>query len=116
MDLNVTWFCLKKSAMRWSLTIFATLAISWLYRNALAQTIESFNDPLGCMSHGWLIPLFSLHALWQQRASLRASEKRYSLAGILGLLAATALLWLENRYSLPWLRQLSFIGMFRNYD
>jgi exosortase len=109
MDIRNTY--LNQTALRVGVSTLAALAVCLLYRHTLTETARSFSDPLGSMSHGWLIPLLSIHALWRQRAPLLASEKRYSLAGTLGMLAALALLWAGNRYSLLWLRQLSFIGI-----
>ncbi len=83
----------------------------WLYRQTFIQTIQSFNDPVGVMSHGWLIPIFSACALWHQRASLRASLKGCSLIGVFGVLLSLALLWPGYTHAPLWLRQLSFINI-----
>ena len=95
------------------LMVFSLLLISviLLYRKTLLLTIGSFSDPLANMSHGWLIPVVSVLAIWKQRVRSKTVEKYYSLIGILSGFASLVLLWFGNDNSLLWLRQLSFIGM-----
>ena len=94
-----------------ALLVFILILICWLYRVTLLQTVQLFSDPQGNMSHGWLITVCSVYAIWRQRASLRSTEKHYSLTGILCMLLSLALLWLGNEHSLLWLQQISFISL-----
>jgi exosortase len=63
------------------------------------------------MTHGWLIPIISVHAIWRQRKQLKANTYKFSFVGILLLVLSVAFSQLGNIYSLLWLKQLSFIGL-----
>ena len=82
-----------------------------LYYETGLLTVRSFSEHSCNMSHGWLIPVLSLHALWRQRSLIRTAKKRFAPIGILGVLAALSLLWLGKTYSLLCVQQFSFIGM-----
>ena len=45
-----------------------------------------FSDPLEDMSHGWLVPIFSLYVLWTQRAELKKDAGAPSFWGLLACL------------------------------
>ncbi len=87
------------------------VAIIMLYRRTLLLTISSFCDPLQNMSHGWLIPVISVHAIWKQRERFKSAEICFSLVGIFFGVAFLALLWFGDIDSQLWVKQLSFIGM-----
>ncbi len=42
--------------------------------------------------HGFLVPLISIYLIWKQRGRLRATSRKPALLGLLGILAAAALL------------------------
>ena len=112
MDTNNHKICKIIVKQKRILFLLLTLPLMcWLYRRTFSQTIQSFSDPVGSMSHGWLIPVFSACALWRQRASLRDSAKSCSIIGVFGILLSLALLGPGYTHALLWLRQLSFISM-----
>ena len=45
-----------------------------------------FSDPLEDMSHGWLVPIFSLYVLWTQRKEIREEAGNPSVWGLLASL------------------------------
>jgi len=87
------------------------LAALCLYRKTLMQTAQSFCDPLGCMSHGWLIPIISLYSIYHLRDKLRSVATGYSLCGFFCVLFSVALFWAGCEYDQLNLRQLSLISL-----
>lgn len=70
-----------------------------------------FNDPLEDMSHGWLVPVFSLYVLWTQRASLKDEVGTPSLWGFLACLPCIGVALLGARGLQVRLEQVGFIGL-----
>ena len=69
------------------------------------------NEPTEDMSHGWLVPLFSLFLVWRQRRQLAAAAGPPSLVGALLCLPLLALLWLGERGDQPRASQIAVYGL-----
>jgi len=67
-------------------------AVYWKILGALVA--QWWDDPN--YSHGFLVPLFSLYLVWQQRATLRSLPRHGSLVGILVILTGIGLLLLGD--------------------
>jgi exosortase len=67
-------------------------AVYWKILRAMA--IQWWDDPN--YSHGFLVPLFSLYLVWQQREALRAAPRSGSLLGIPVILAGIGALILGD--------------------
>jgi exosortase len=100
----------RSTLLRAAAILLLPVMILLYYKTGLL-TVRSFTEHSGNMSHGWLIPVLSLHALWRRRFLICTAEKRFVPTGVLGVLAALSLLWLGKIYSLLWLQQLSFVSM-----
>ncbi len=70
-----------------------------------------FNDPLEDMSHGWLVPVFSLYVLWTQRAELKKAAGGASFWGFLACLPCIGVALIGSRGIQVRLEQLGFIGL-----
>ena len=70
-----------------------------------------FNEPTQDMSHGWVVPLFSLFLVWRRRREIAAAAGPPSLAGVLLCLPLLALLWLGERGDQPRLSQIAVYGL-----
>lgn len=70
-----------------------------------------FNDPLEDMSHGWLVPVFSLYVLWTQRAALKEDVGNPSFWGFISCLPCIGLSLLGARGMQVRLEQVGFIGL-----
>ena len=70
-----------------------------------------FNDPLEDMSHGWLVPIFSLYVLWTQRKEIREDVGAPSLWGFLACLPCIGVALVGSRGIQVRLEQLGFIGL-----
>ena len=70
-----------------------------------------FNDPLEDMSHGWLVPVFSLYVLWTQRASLKDEVDGPSFWGFIVCLPCIGVALLGARGLQVRLEQVGFIGL-----
>ena len=70
-----------------------------------------FNDPLEDMSHGWLVPIFSLYVLWTQRAALKEQVGAPSVWGFLACLPCIGVALLGSRGIQVRLEQAGFIGL-----
>ena len=110
MEAEEKSICLKKSVIRWllfSVLLFLAVLLHW---GTLVSTVQSFFDPLQNMSHGWLIPIISVHAIWRLREQLKIVDRNYSMICAFGILVSLCLLWFGNNYSALWLRQFSFVS------
>ena len=94
------------SRLLFSVLLCLAVLLHW---DTLVSTVQSFCNPLQNMSHGWLIPIISIHAIWSQREQLKIANKNYSIIGFLGILITLCLFWIGNVYSALWLRQLSLV-------
>lgn len=63
-------------------------------RSALVWMVRRWKDPGGDFSHGWLIPVVSLWAVWHRRRELRAAPRRVNRIGLGVVVAALVLHWL----------------------
>ena len=70
-----------------------------------------FSDPLEDMSHGWLVPIFSLYVLWTQRKEIRAEAGAPSVWGLLACLPCIGAALLGTRGIQVRLEQVGFIGL-----
>jgi len=70
-----------------------------------------FNDPLEDMSHGWLVPVFSLYVLWTQRAALKEEVGNPSFWGFVACLPCIGLSLIGARGLQVRFEQLGFIGL-----
>jgi exosortase len=70
-----------------------------------------FNEPTQDMSHGWVVPLFSLFLVWRRRREIAAAAGPPSLAGVLLCLPLLALLWLGERGDQPRVSQVAVYGL-----
>lgn len=67
-------------------------ALYWKILNAMV--IQWWDDPN--YTHGFLVPLFSLYLVWQQRAALRKLPRAGSLLGVPVILVGVATLYLGD--------------------
>ena len=74
--------------------ILAVLVGALYWRILSALVLQWWDDPN--YTHGFLVPLFSLFLVWQQRAILPALPRTGSLAGLPVILAGVALLYLGD--------------------
>ena len=70
-----------------------------------------FNDPLEDMSHGWLVPIFSLYVLWTQRAALKDEVGAPSAWGFFACLPCIGVALVGARGIQVRLEQVGFIGL-----
>ena len=70
-----------------------------------------FYDPLEDMSHGWLVPIFSLYVLWTQRAELKKEAGASSIWGFLACLPCIAVALVGSRGMQVRFEQFGFIGL-----
>jgi exosortase len=89
----------------------ALLLLLWLAWPMMAWLGSVFRNPKEDMSHGWLVPLFSLFLLWRRRTALRQAADGPSLAGALLCLPFLLLLWLGERGGQVRLSQVAVYGL-----
>jgi exosortase len=70
-----------------------------------------FNDPLEDMSHGWLVPIFSLYVLWTQRTELKKEVGSPSIWGLLACLPCIGVALVGSRGTQVRFEQFGFIGL-----
>jgi len=70
-----------------------------------------FSDPLEDMSHGWLVPIFSLYVLWTQRAAIKQEAGAPSVWGFLACLPCICVALLGSRGLQVRFEQMGFIGL-----
>ena len=70
-----------------------------------------FSDPLEDMSHGWLVPIFSLYVLWTQRKEIREEAGAPSVWGLLVCLPCIGVALVGARGMQVRLEQVGFIGL-----
>lgn len=70
-----------------------------------------FSDPLEDMSHGWLVPIFSLYVLWTQREKLKKVAGAPSIWGFLACLPCIGVALIGSRGVQVRLEQVGFIGL-----
>lgn len=70
-----------------------------------------FSDPLEDMSHGWLVPVFSLYVLWTQRREIKEEAGNPSVWGLLASLPFIGASLLGTRGIQVRLEQIGFIGL-----
>ena len=70
-----------------------------------------FSDPLEDMSHGWLVPIFSLYVLWTQRKEIREDAGAPSFWGFLVCLPCIAVALVGARGLQVRFEQMGFIGL-----
>ncbi len=84
-----------------------------LARPMLAWLRWILNDPVQDMSHGWLVPFFSLYLVWRRRREIAAAVATGapSLAGVLLCLPLLLMLWMGERGDQPRLSQVAVYGL-----
>ncbi len=70
-----------------------------------------FRNPDEDMSHGWLVPIFSLYVLWTQRAELKRAVGAPSVWGFLACLPCIGVALIGSRGMQVRFEQLGFIGL-----
>lgn len=70
-----------------------------------------FSDPYEDMSHGWLVPIFSLYVLWTQRKAIKGAAGAPSVWGFLVCLPCIALALVGARGMQVRMEQVGFIGL-----
>ncbi len=92
---------------------FAATVVCMLvgFTSMFNQLRFDFSDPLQDMSHGWLVPVFSLYVLWTQRAALKEEVGAPSVWGFLVCLPCIAVALLGSRGMQVRLEQMGFIGL-----
>ena len=70
-----------------------------------------FSDPYEDMSHGWLVPIFSLYVLWTQRQELKKAVGAPSVWGFLACLPCIGVALIGSRGMQVRFEQLGFIGL-----
>ncbi len=70
-----------------------------------------FSDPLEDMSHGWLVPIFSLYVLWTQRKEIREEAGAPSFWGFLACLPCIAVALVGARGLQVRFEQMGFMGL-----
>lgn len=80
-------------------------------RSAIGWMIGRWNSSAENLSHGWLIPLVSLYALWRMRDAIAGARKRVCLPGLAVIVLSLLLHWVGVRAQLTRLSLLSLIGL-----
>ena len=70
-----------------------------------------FSDPYEDMSHGWLVPIFSLYVLWTQREELKKEVGPPSIGGFLACLPCIGVALIGSRGMQVRFEQIGFIGL-----
>jgi exosortase len=83
----------------------------YLFHGIVWQTLDSFSNPLGNVSHGWIILVIAAHALWKQKGQLQKTSKNYSFLGIFCVIVVLAIHLLSKRSLLLYPQQLLFITL-----
>ncbi len=92
------------------LSIFLLAVPLAVYIPVLIELVRDWiRDPN--YNHGFLIPVVSAYLLWTNRQKLRAQPKTPSLLGLLGLLAAAAMLILGTAGAEVFTQRMSFLLM-----
>lgn len=73
--------------------------------------VAKWNDPMGSMTHGWLIPIIALYCAWDRRAGFLAAEKRVWWGGLLWIVVALVFHWVGLRIQQSRLSMFSIIGL-----
>jgi exosortase len=89
--------------------IFGRSTLGWMLHRWQDSSI-SFNST--DYSHGFLIPVVSLAAVWWRRRELLEADKQVSRLGLVCLIGALALHWLGAKAQHPRLSLLAMIGLF----
>ncbi len=87
------------------------LAAGFNYRYMFDVAMVMFASPIEDMSHGWLVPFFSLFVVWSQRKELRAAAEDPCWRGVAWTVFFLAVAWLGGRGGQTRLEQVSFIGL-----
>ena len=80
-------------------------------RSAILWMVRRWSGSGGDLSHGWIMPLVSLYALWRRREALRLADTRVSGWGLLVVVLSLLLHGFGMRAQLVRLSLLSLIGL-----
>ena len=79
------------------------------YHGMFVRLAQIFSNPQEDMSHGYLVPIFSLYVLWTERRRLRESASAPSWGGLLLLFLSMVLLFFGSRGLQVRIEAVSFI-------
>ena len=96
---------------RWLALAIVVLAAWFNYRPMFDVAMVMFASPIEDMSHGWLVPFFSLFVVWSRRKELRAAAENPCWRGVAWAVFFLAVAWLGGRGGQTRLEQVSFIGL-----
>jgi exosortase len=104
---------IKQIALSWRLILFLLLfPIFWqMYKTMIVHVTSMFNEPLESMSHGWLVPLVSIYAVWIQRGKLRKAATYPSWTGLIFTFLSLIVYWFGCRGGQSRIEQFSLIGL-----
>ena len=97
--------------LRWLAVFLLVVAGGFNYRSMIRFTLVMFAEPLEDMSHGWVVPFFSLYTLWVQRKSLRAAAGLPSWRGAAWVCLFLVVAWFGGRGGQSRMEQVSLIGL-----
>ena len=92
-------------------TFFGVALVSafWAYHGMFVRLSQVFSNPQEDMSHGYLVPLFSLYVLWTDRKRLREAVGAPSWGGLALLVLSLVLLFFGSRGLQVRIEAVSFI-------
>jgi len=97
--------------MKWLVLVMILAAAVLNYQGMFTYTAYLFNHPLEDMSHGWLVPIVSLYAMWRSRGAFRAASGGASWVGAACVAFFLVLAWFGGRGEQTRIEQVSFIGL-----
>ncbi len=102
---------MKNAEKCFRLAAFAVTALAALcaYHGMFVRLMQIFSNPQEDMSHGYLVPVFSVYVLWTERKRLRESAGSPSWCGLALLVPALVLLFFGSRGLQVRIEAVSFI-------
>lgn len=97
--------------LRWLALAVMLVVAGFNYRYMIDFTMAMFASPIEDMSHGWVVPIVSLYALWTQRKAIRAAAGDPCWRGAMWVALFLAVAWFGGRGGQSRLEQVSFIGL-----
>ena len=101
-----TWAKEKESIISFAVALVAAF---WAYRGMFVRLSQIFSNPQEDMSHGYLVPLFSLYVLWTDRKRLREAVGAPAWGGLALLVLSLVLLFFGSRGLQVRIEVVSFI-------
>ena len=97
--------------MKWLVVGILAVAAFVNYRAMFEYTMVMFSSPIEDMSHGWVVPFFSVYVVWRQRDQWKAVAGGVSWMGVFFTAFALVLAFFGARGGQSRMEQLSFILM-----